>query len=161
MLGHSTPSADLHQVQLSRDLYWQNVIREMLTGLSMMQGQPAEMFDGRFAVLTKGGERIPIAEVSPMFACALTSTAEERSFSIAVECTVFRICTPSGEVFTLPLHEIRGLHALSPELVRQLEQESMERMSGESPSGAPFGLAAYTNPTPSPAPAAPAAPSAP
>ncbi len=119
----------------------------MLTGLSMMQGQPAEMFDGRFAILTRGGERIPIADVFPMFACALTGSADERAFSIAVECTVFRVRTPSGEVFTLPLHEVRGLHGLSPELVKQLEQESLGRLGGEENTSTPFGLAAYTSPS--------------
>ncbi|MGE3107644.1 MAG: hypothetical protein AB7G11_17030 [Phycisphaerales bacterium] len=142
------PAENLRNIQLSRDLYWENVVREMLTGLSMMQGQPAEMFDGRIAVLTRGGERIPIADVFPMFACALTNSAEERAFSVAVECTVFRIRTPSGEAFTLPLQEIRGLHALTPELVKRLEQESLERLGAPEASSTPFGFAAYTQKEP-------------
>lgn len=141
---HGFVARDLSQVQVARDLYWQDIVREMLTGLSMMHGQPPEMFDGRFAVLTNGGERIPIAEVFPMFACALNGSADERAFSVAVECTVFRIRTPSGEVFTLPLHEVRGLHGLTPELVKLLEQESLERLGNDDRPSAPFGLAAYT-----------------
>jgi len=139
-------SRNLEGVQTARELYWQNVVREMLTGLSMLQNERKELFDGRIAVLTHGGERIPIAEVYPMFACGVNGTAADRAASLAVECTVFRIRTPSGEVFTFPLHEIRSMHSLTPELVKQLEQESLERMSGPDSETKPFGFAAFTSP---------------
>lgn len=137
---------DLDRVTTQRQLFWENVVREMLTGLSVVSGagnQP-ELFDGRIAILTRGGERIPIADVTPMFACGIPGTPAERAASIAVECTVFRVRTPGGEVFTLPLAEIRGLHALSPELMKEMEREAAQS-AGEDPdgSGKPFGLAAF------------------
>ncbi len=141
---HAHPH-DLNQVTLARHLFWQNVVREMLTGLSMLQVSQPEVFDGRMGVLTNAGERIPIAEVFPMFACGVPGSAADRAASIAVECTVFRIRTPSGEMFTLPLHEIRGLHALTPELLKELEQSSIERMvEADDEKKRPFGLAAFT-----------------
>lgn len=131
-------------VAAARDLFWENVVREMLTGLSMMQGAHSEMFDGRIAVLTKAGERIPIGEVAPMFACSiLQADAWQRAAAVAVECTVFRIKTPGGELYTLPLREIRGMHAMTPELLKHIEQQAIQRLS-EEPHNPPFGLAAFT-----------------
>lgn len=141
---YPSPVPDLSRVQLARDLYWQNVVREMLTGLSMMQESTPDIFDGRLAVLTRAGERIPIAEVFPMFACGVNGSTEDKAASIAVECTVFRIRTPGGEVFTFPLHEIRALHTLSTELLKHLEQESLERLTETGAANTPFGLAAFT-----------------
>jgi hypothetical protein len=125
-----------------RELFWQNATREMLTALSAVQAQSPEMMDGRVGVITRDGTRIAIAEVYPQFACGVPGSALTQALSTAVECTVFRITTPQGEVFTLPVSEIRGMHTLSGELLKQLEQESM-RESG-SPMGEPFGFAAYT-----------------
>jgi hypothetical protein len=146
--AHPQPHApDPSDVLALRQLFWHNVVREMLTGLSVMSasGQHKEMFDGRIGVLTHAGERIGIGEVFPMFACGIPGSAAERAASIAVECTVFRIRTPGGEVFTLPLHEIRGMHSLTPELVKQLEQEAMARLAeADKEKPAPFGLAAFT-----------------
>ncbi|MBC7773296.1 MAG: hypothetical protein H7210_12430 [Pyrinomonadaceae bacterium] len=136
---------DLVRIQLARDLYWQNVVREMLTGLSMMQESNPEIFDGRLAVLTRGGDRIPIAEVFPMFACGVNGSVEDKAASVAVECTVFRIRTPGGEVFTFPLHEIRALHTLSTELLKHLEQESLQRLTEDGTHNVPFGFAAFTS----------------
>jgi hypothetical protein len=138
--------SNLDQVMLARQMFWHNVVREMLTGLSAMGQARPELFDGRMAILTQGGERIPIGEVFPMFACALIGTPAEREASVAVECTVFRVRTPGGEVFTLPLHEIRALHTLTPELVKQLEQESLNQLGDEESPPTPFGLAAFKPP---------------
>lgn len=148
-------------------------MREILTSLSVAclsrrggpappdgpPGDPASLFDGRLAVITSGGERIAIAEVFPLFACGIGGDDARRSLSIAVECTVFQIRTPDGHVFTLPLHDIRGFHALSPELMKELEQLA-SRLAGDSEEERlkrPFGFAAFTTPPP-PAPGAPPAP---
>ena len=183
-----------------RELFWQNVIREMLTSLSMVsmkleaehhaervapgsviidtpegtitQGTPigpgtedgeegedleveveseeASLFDGRLAVITTLGNRIPIADVHPLFACGVTHNSDERSLATAVECTVFQIRTPQGEVFTLPLSEIRGFHSLSPELVEKLQMQAeaqLNQLSGRpnEENQQPFGFAAFTS----------------
>lgn len=142
--AQSTESEKLERVALQRQLFWENVVREMLTGLSMMHGTQPELFDGRIAVLTRGGERVPVAQVTPMFACGIPGSASERAASIAVECTVFRIRTPGGEVFTFPLAEIRGIHTLTPELMRELEREAGKRSGEGGEAGdTPFGLAAF------------------
>ncbi len=174
-----------------RELFWQNVIREMLTSLSMLsmkmeaqagaqkmdpsqviidtpegtitQGATAEaddeaeeqaeeesLFDGRLAVITTLGNRIPIADVHPLFACGVTNNADDRSLATAVECTVFQIRTPPGEVYTLPLSEIRGFHSLSPELVERLQRQAeaqLNHITGgpDEENQQPFGFAAFTS----------------
>jgi hypothetical protein len=175
------PPATAAQVAATRELFWQNVMREILTNLSMVSAQqraaqpaapgasppsvPAlsteaaeaggeenaeqmELFDGRLAVITRQGQRVPIAAVSPMFACGI-ATPGERTLSMEVECTVFQIRTPGGEVFTLPLHEMRTFHALTPGLMRQLEEaatrEAKRRGGSPEEEGAPFGFAAFTS----------------
>lgn len=179
---------DLNQVILARELFWHNVIREILTSLSVLSLKtkrrvtlpppddspqtethepadsaeddsdprhshgspppkappPPDMFDGRLAIVTRLGDRIPIAEVFPLFACGIGDTSGQRALSIAVECTIFQIRTPSGEVYTLPLQEIRGFHSLSEDIMRQLEEAT--RSSGSGPEKeAPFGFAAFTS----------------
>lgn len=166
-----------------RELFWQNVIREMLTSLSILSLQQAAkvsagrlsptptiidtptgqitqdgpdeeesglaLFDGRLAVITTQGTRVPIADVHPMFACGIASAGPGRSLSTSVECSVFQIRTPPGEVYTLPLSEIRGFHSLSPELVEELqqtaEQQIREANGDDSETDQPFGFAAFTS----------------
>lgn len=174
-----------------RELFWQNVIREMLTSLSMLSmkmeaqagaqkmadnqviidtpegtmtqgGSPdvddededesgeESLFDGRLAVITTLGNRIPIADVHPLFACGVTNNADDRSLATAVECTVFQIRTPPGEVYTLPLSEIRGFHSLSPELVERLQRQAeaqLNHLTGgpDEENQQPFGFAAFTS----------------
>lgn len=123
-----------------RELFWQDAVRDLLTGMSGLREREPAMFDGRIAVLTRGGQRIPVGDVFPVFACGLPGSARSRAMSVAAECTVFRVKTPEGEVFTLPLAEIRGLHTLTGELLKQLEQQAME----ERGSTRPFGFAAYS-----------------
>lgn len=139
----------VQEVLLTRRLYWHNVIREMLNSLSVMCQTQPEIFDGRFAVLTNKGERIAIETIFPLFACSLPNTPWEKETSIAVQCTIYRIVTPDGEVFTLPLHEIRGLHSLTAELVEQLQREAESQSTSpsgeESSARRPFGLAAFTS----------------
>ncbi len=157
-----------------RELFWNNVIREILTALSAMtiaaqetcaeNERAAELaaaagrartveavdaeevpdpFDGRMAVILANGTRIPIAGVAPLFACGVPGTAGERSLSMAVECTVFHITTPAGEAYTLPLHEIRGFHALTDELMEQVTAATQNADADESER--PFGFAAFTS----------------
>lgn len=160
----------LERVIEARELFWNNVIREILTALSIMsaagvgrssdaeadtkaepgsepsaeeseEAESAGPLDGRLAVVTSLGERIPIAEVYPLFACGVPGTPGERALSMAVECTVFQIRSPAGEVYTLPLHEIRGFHALSQELMQEIAEAAQSASSGEEP----FGFAAFTS----------------
>jgi len=153
-------SEDLSRMGLARELFWQNVIRELLTSLSVValnradggngsesgQGEDQQdLFDGRLAVITRDGERIAIADVFPVFACGVSTTAAAQSLSVAVECTVFQIRTPEGEVYTLPLHEIRAFHSLSEELVRRLKK-AVEAQRGDTEGiDRPFGFAAFTS----------------
>jgi len=164
------------QIVAARHLFWENVIREILTSLSTIcsmhsqtppppgdehaaeakadaaaRGEPEydpTLFDGRLAVITKGGERVAIAQVMPLFACGI-NTPQERGLSIALECTVFQISTPDGHVYTLPLHEIRAFHALTPELMRRLERSARRRQATaraqEVEDQPPFGFAAFTS----------------
>ena len=63
-----------------------------------------------------------------------------------MQCTIFRIRTPNGETYTLPLQEIRGVHSLSAEMLERLEQEAERRQTrGVDASDSPFGFAAYTS----------------
>jgi hypothetical protein len=157
--------ASFSDTTLARDLFWQNMMREMLTALSVesinrqaraahaaADGKPppqeegVNLFDGRLGILTHAGERIPIAEVYPLLACGISTSDEAKVLSIAVECTVFQVRTPAGEVYTLPLKEMRGLHALTPELMQAL-QDAARRESGDTGEDGtePFGFAAFTS----------------
>jgi hypothetical protein len=121
-------------------------MREMLTSLSVERisrgsGDDVGPFDGRLAILTRGGARIPIAAVHPLLACSISSPPQARRLSLDVQCTVFQVQTPAGEVFTLPLDEIRGFHALTPERL----QKRAEARGGKDGDDQPFGLAAFTS----------------
>lgn len=153
LLPHATRPA--REVMARRELFWHNVMREMLMGMSMMSVKRASepydpeveqahksTFDGRIAVITTLGARIPIGEVHPLFACSVPGTEAERRLSEEVQCTVFQIRTPSGEIHTLPLHEMRALHALTPELIEAIEAQMEKNGSGETK---PFGFAAFTS----------------
>lgn len=143
-LRSAPPSPRAESTLALRTLFWHNVVREMLTSLSALiatQNQPVQL-DGRMAILTHAGERIPIAEVHPLFACSITGTQAERDLSGAVQCSVFRVVTPTGEAFTMPISEVRAFHSLTDELQRRIEEE----MGGiESGQDEPFGFAAYTD----------------
>lgn len=147
-----SPANAEHSLAL-RTAFWQHIVRDMLTTMSVLQASRPDMFDGRMAVLTNAGERVAIAGIEPLFACGIPGTPADQALSIAVESSVFRIRTPEGEVFTLPLSEIRALHALSDDLVKSLEASSAQADGGD----VPFGFAAYTSlatsPRAAPAPA--------
>lgn len=149
--GHADPLLyTAESVLRTRELYWHNVVREMLNSLCVMCQTQPELFDGRFAVLTHAGERIAIGQIFPLFACSLPQTPWEREASLAVQCTIFRVRTPDGEVYTLPVHEVRGMHSLTPELIEQLQKatEDEQDESAENTEGTgqrPFGLAAFTS----------------
>lgn len=157
---------DHRQTLAARELFWHNVLREMLTALSVVSlrvwgggdgargapGQPggragtepeADLFDGRLGVITADGARLGIARVTPLFACGVPTDDASRMLSMAVECSVFQIETPEGEVFTLPLHEIRAFHALSEELMGVLREAA--RGSADATPQDPFGFAAFTS----------------
>lgn len=155
----------LHDPREARELFWQNVVRELLTTLAMQRSRLAAVaeahrreavaaggedpgpvrnlpgFDGRVAVVTEGGDRIPIAEIIPLFACSIGGTSRSRALSEDVQCSVFQIRTPTGEIYTFPVHEIRGVHALTEEAMRSLKEES----SAKDGDGVPFGFAAFTS----------------
>ncbi len=139
---------DAERTRALRELFWHNVVREMLTSIAMLceraaakgAAEPAsDILDGRLAVITASGERIPIAHVTPVFACGVPGTELHRALSLAVECTVFQITAPSGEQYTLPLHEVRGIHAFTEELMKQLQAQVAPGQA------APFGFAAFTS----------------
>lgn len=102
-------------------------------------------FDGRMAVITQLGVRIAIADVFPLFACSIGETALERALSEDVQCSVFQIRTPQGEVFTLPVHEIRSFHSLSEQLMRQIAMASAREDASGIKTSVPFGFGAYTS----------------
>ena len=183
----AVPHMNPTQVVAARHLFWENVIREILPSLSTLcamrppdspdkaatkvpdevkadaaaGGEPdydPSLFDGRLAVITKAGERVAIAQVLPLFACGI-NTVQDRGLSLALECTVFQISTPDGHVYTLPLHEIRAFHALTPEVMKNLERAARGRAlahGDDSEEKNPVGFAAFTSLTqpraPEPAP---------
>lgn len=141
-------------VAANRELFWNNVMREMLTALSVMWAKRADpppageddMFDGRLGVITVTGQRIPIGSVYPLFACGVPRSVANKRLSLEVECTVFQIGTPEGQSFTLPLHEIRAFHSLSDALVERLKAASAESQApDEDGNMMPFGFAAFTS----------------
>jgi hypothetical protein len=155
----------LDRVAVAREVFWQNLLREILMSLAMISsnapkkpaaeaktvlgddgeaalhaiGQdPANLFDGRLALITSLGTRIPIGDIKPVFGCGV-KTPGGHWLSNAVECSVFEISTPAGEIFTMPVHEIRSFHSLTPELMKQIEAATSE---SEDPDQ-PFGFAAF------------------
>lgn len=140
----ATPEIASHDAVATRNLrhvFWQNVVQQMLTAFPLRAGKNPDLADGRVAVLTRAGERIPIKRVQPLFACSVPSAPSDRALSLAVQCTVFEIHTPDGEIFTLPLEQIRGVHVLTEDLLKQLQAIN------DTPDGAdePFGYAAFTS----------------
>ena len=152
------------RVQARRDQFWSNVVRDSLMAMASAAASSSarlsptpsaaqhsskpidDLFDGRMGIITTLGQRIPIADIFPVFACSAVGTQEDRVRSADVQCTVFRITTPTGETYTLPISQIIGIHSLSEELVRQLEAASEELQDGnpEDSERLPFGFAAYT-----------------
>lgn len=148
-----------------RELFWSNIVRDTLMALSAVAAHasgrvapsptaaafsPAPshpVLDGRIGIVTALGQRIAIADVLPVFAVTDVSCREGRERSEDVQCSVFRITTPSGEIFTLPISQIIAVHALSDELLKQLEHRaSMNALeAGASDDGVPFGFKAYTS----------------
>lgn len=146
----STASSQTHlqdprAVTHTRTLFWQNVVREMLNDLSIMCQTHPELFDGRFGIVTSQGVRVGIKHIFPLFACSIPGSTWEREASVAVQCTVFRIATPDGEIYTLPVHEVAAVHSMTPELIEQMAQAEREAAGeSEETEKRPFGLAAFT-----------------
>ncbi|MBA4029290.1 MAG: hypothetical protein C0475_09205 [Planctomyces sp.] len=164
-VGTAVTALSPERTLATQTLFWHNVAREMLTALSAMSMNQTDRreLDGRIAILTQAGERIPIAAISPLFACGVPTGDMERDLSIAVECSVFRVTTPAGEVFTIPLHQVRAIHALTDELVHELEELQRGQRGEGTPGNEPFGFAAFRSLTQQsrPAQSDPASPTAP
>lgn len=160
---------NIEHTQATRELFWNNVIREILTSISTLtimndtdaerpdaepdSGPPAapretddarrNLLDGRLGLITAQGQRIPIAAVYPLFACGVPGTDALRALSLDVECSVFQVHTPHGEVYTLPLHEVRGFHAVQEEAMEQVKAAA--RAANPEEFEQPFGFAAFTS----------------
>jgi hypothetical protein len=150
------------RTQARRDVFWNNVVREILLALASAAAASSgrintgpsaanastspvdDLFDGRMGVITSLGQRIPIADIIPVFACTLAGCDADRSRSSDVQCTVYRITTPTGESYTLPISQIIGVHSLSESLIEQLEDAAVEEDEG-SEGRVPFGFGAYTS----------------
>ncbi len=150
------------RTQARRDVFWSNVVREILMSLASAAAAssgrlgtgPAaanassspvdDLFDGRMGVITTLGQRIPIADIIPVFSCSMPGCDADRSRSNDVQCTVYRISTPTGESYTLPISQIIGVHSMSDSLMKQLEEEEFEDEDNAG-SRIPFGFAAYTS----------------
>lgn len=156
----ATPPMAIETIAQTRELFWHNVTRELLTSLSIAYASRTDehpeddQFDGRLGIITANGTRIPIGAVYPLFACSLAGTDAERALSMEVECTVFQIETPEGQVFTLPVHEIRAIHSLSATLMEQIKAQAQAQSAARSGDdgdesgegeGMPFGFAAFTS----------------
>jgi hypothetical protein len=170
-LGHNPDGPALPSVTpagrvlVRRDVFWNNVVRDILMAMASAAAASSgrlkptvsgaqssvnpvdELFDGRVGLMTTLGQRIPIADVYPVFSCSSIVPGTDRSLSSDVQCTIFRILTPSGESYTLPLSQITGVHSLSEDLIAQLEQASAQedQTDTEHISKAPFGFGAYTS----------------
>jgi len=125
-----------------REIFWQNVLREALVSLPAAAAERPELLDGRFAILTRAGERIAVKAIRPLLAVSLPETDEDLAMSQILQCTVFQVLTPAGEEYTLPLHEIRALHSVSEDLAAELERQA-QRLLGTGAEREPFGFAAY------------------
>lgn len=158
----STAQPPVVRTQARRDVFWSNVIREILMALASAAAASSgridtgpvaansstspvdDLFDGRMGVITSLGQRIPIADIIPVFSCSKPGCDTDKSISGDVQCTVYRITTPSGESYTLPISQIIGVHSLSESLVDQLEQTASDEEDAVN-SRIPFGFSAYTS----------------
>lgn len=146
------------RVQARRDVFWQNVCREILMSLAAAAAQSSgrlgtgpsdaesstspvsELFDGRMGVITTLGQRIPIADVTVVFSCSFPGNELDRSISADVQCTIFRITTPTGETYTLPVSQVIGIHSVSNSLIEQMDDQNES-----DDDKVPFGFGAYTS----------------
>ncbi len=164
-INHGQPLTPL-QTKAYRELFWQNFIREVLVSLIAAQAQATQELrekskspeanngevtsDGRMGIITEQGQRIPIARIFPVFAQSMEvcdqHPPQEVELAQILQCTIFQIETPSGEVYTLPLHEIRGFHALSEKLMDQIANRARRQRPrrNEPEQAEPFGFAAFT-----------------
>jgi hypothetical protein len=126
-----------------REVYWQNVTREMLVAFAILAHSNPDIMDGRVSIITALGERIPVSGVEPLFSCSIVDDPKARALCMAVQSTVFNIRTPVGEIVTLPLNQIVSVRVLSDELLRQLEAAASRVSAGGESE--PFGFAAYTS----------------
>lgn len=136
---HVEPLRNLEEI---RAVFWQNVVREMLTAMPALAAAHPDAMDGRIAILTHAGERIPIAGVEPLFPCSFLAP-DARQLCMAIQGTVFNVRTPNGEIFTIPLKEIRAIHTLSDELLHELEKLGRQFAEDGDSAEEPFGFAAF------------------
>lgn len=155
--------ADLKTVETARKLFWGNVLREILCALCMesmkrqhadsppapeqhtvdVGSDPSKIFDGRLAIITSWGARLPIAAIEPVLGVGPARGAT--AMSVAVECTVFQVRTTGGDVWTLPLHEIRGFHALTEQIMQALATAAEEEEGDQEQQRRPFGFKAFAS----------------
>lgn len=128
----------------TRHLFWQNVVREMLLTFPLVAQHHPDATDGRIGVLTRSGERIPLASAEPLFPCSIADPSGQ-ALCIAVQATVFNLRTPAGEVFTLPVSEVRGMHTMTDEALRAMEEEARRAATPQAEGAEPFGFAAFTS----------------
>ncbi|MEM9064562.1 MAG: hypothetical protein AAGB51_03635 [Planctomycetota bacterium] len=143
----SKPHPD--HVRSARDAFWQNVVIEMLTSLTAQSyarataGPDAPPPEGLFTLITHSSQKIPVAGIAPLLACSIS---DQRSLSAEVQCSVFRVYTPAGEVVTLPVSEIASVHAISREAQERLQKARAGMLPGpEGDDDEPFGFAAFTS----------------
>jgi hypothetical protein len=148
----STPLSP-SQIRALREVFWQNVLREILVSLATISQRrsnartdddhAADALDGRLGLILGSGKRLSITDVFPVFAAGVGKSSRDRALSAAVECTVFQVRSVEGEVFTIPLSQIRGFHTLDEALMARIQEAA--RSQGEDGQGEPFGFAAYTS----------------
>lgn len=163
------------EVGTYREVFWQNVVRDILVELAMLcslkpRGEAkgerkgaekhaerhgedevvydAALFDGRMGVVLQSGERISIAHVQLLLAAGAVGI-EDRAIAMAVDSTVFQITTPEGHLLTVPVQQVRAFHAVSPELMEQLQKRAARASRGprarRENEVVPFGFAAFTS----------------
>jgi hypothetical protein len=159
------------ETEAYREVFWQNIVRDILGELSMMcalkpgaDGKPVEcpeserdeggellaydpaLFDGRMGVITETGERIAIAHVRPLVGAGAAGV-EHRGLAMAVDSSIFQITTPEGHLLTVPLQHIRAFHAVSGELMERLQRRAARGPRGPRVrrESVPFGFAAFTS----------------
>jgi hypothetical protein len=140
-----------------RELFWQNVIREILASLVVLslkltaKGGTAtnvdgdDALDGRLGLITTQGQRIPIARIFPVFSASVGRSPSQITLSTILESSVFQVHTPGGEVYTLPIQDVRGFHALTEALMDQVEKNSRTPPTDGQERNEPFGFAAFTS----------------
>lgn len=138
-----------------RQLFWFNVVREMLTAMAvrtseaqraaesgaMPEGAGAPL-NGQMSIITRLGARLPVAAVIPMVAANPAARGEAKALAMLVQCSVFQIVTTDGEQWILPIHEVASFQAISEQAAADIERANL---AARDDRGEPFGFAAFTS----------------